>query len=285
MHPMRTFVKWSVWNSLPSDIQRIIEEIGPAGGDCWFATQNGQDADNHLLKAMEYLKKNGELFKVLPEELKRWQQLIQPVMNSAINNIEAQGLPGKKFFNRMTELVEKYSEKQRESHATVGLFPSNNQHRVTEAIKTVAPCDSLPIGFINQLFPAKSSDQHEERRFGQVEVGHNGIDHPEAVPRQDKEAHPIAEGLYFTLFSIERRLFDEPYGGSADTDNAASFFPGHRQLTRRLRRKHAVLAVDGVFAGIIHRNRPESIKPDMQRGKKAAHAHRLDFFEQSGRKV
>lgn len=109
MHPMRTFMKWSAWNSLPPDIQKIIEEIGPAGGDCWFAIQSGRDADKHLQEAMEYLRENGKLIKVPREELQRWQQLIQPLRDSAIGTIEAKGLPGRKFFSRMIYLVEKYS--------------------------------------------------------------------------------------------------------------------------------------------------------------------------------
>ena len=109
MHPMRTFMRWSAWNSLPPDIQKIIEEIGPAGGDCWFAIQSGRDADDHLREAMEYLRENGELIKIPRGELQRWQQLIQPLRDSAISTVEAKGLPGGKFFNRMIELVEKYS--------------------------------------------------------------------------------------------------------------------------------------------------------------------------------
>ena len=109
MHPMRTFMRWSAWNSLPPDIQKIIEEIGPAGGDCWFAIQSGRDADDHLREAMEYLRENSELIKIPRGELQRWQQLIQPLRDSAISTVEAKGLPGGKFFNRMIELVEKYS--------------------------------------------------------------------------------------------------------------------------------------------------------------------------------
>ncbi|MCK4274499.1 MAG: hypothetical protein KAW90_06355, partial [Dehalococcoidales bacterium] len=109
MHPMRTFMRWETWNRLPSDIQEIIERIGPAGSDCWFAVQSGADADNHLREALEYIKQNGELIKVSPEELKRWRQLIQPNLDSAVSAVEAKGLPGRKFFNRMIELVTEYS--------------------------------------------------------------------------------------------------------------------------------------------------------------------------------
>ena len=37
MHPMRTYFKWDSWQKLPPDIQKIIDSLGPAGGDCWFA--------------------------------------------------------------------------------------------------------------------------------------------------------------------------------------------------------------------------------------------------------
>jgi TRAP-type C4-dicarboxylate transport system substrate-binding protein len=109
MHPMRIYMKWDTWNSLPSNIRNIIEEIGPAGADCWYAVQSGQNADKHVREALEDIKQKGKLTEVFPRELKRWYQLIQPKIDSAVSDIEVKGLPGKKFFNRMVELVRKYS--------------------------------------------------------------------------------------------------------------------------------------------------------------------------------
>ena len=109
MHPMRIYMKWDTWNSLPPDIRKIIEEIGPSGADCWFAVQSGRDADNHLHEALDYLEQKGELIKIAPKELKRWRRLIQPHHDAAVNSVEAKGLPGRKFMNRMVELVDEYS--------------------------------------------------------------------------------------------------------------------------------------------------------------------------------
>ncbi|MFZ2146925.1 MAG: hypothetical protein WAV28_06870 [Sedimentisphaerales bacterium] len=109
MHPMRTYMKWDTWNKLPPDIRKIIDEIGPAGSDCWFAVQSGLDADAHLREALEYIRRNGELITVSPEELKRWRRLIQPNLDSAVSNLEDRGLPAGKFFNRMIELIAGYS--------------------------------------------------------------------------------------------------------------------------------------------------------------------------------
>lgn len=110
MHPMRIYMKWDTWNNLPPDIQGIIEEIGPTGSDCWYAVRNGIDFDTHLDEALDYIKQKGVLIEISPEELKRWHQLIRPHLDSAVNDVEAQGLPARKFFNRMIELVAEYSQ-------------------------------------------------------------------------------------------------------------------------------------------------------------------------------
>ena len=108
MHPIRIYMKWDTWDNLPPEICKVIEEIGPAGSDCWYAVQSGVDADNHLLEAMEYIKQKGELVKVTPEELDRWRQMVRPNLDSVLRDAEIKGLPGEKFFNRMNKLVTEY---------------------------------------------------------------------------------------------------------------------------------------------------------------------------------
>jgi hypothetical protein len=110
MHPMRIYMKWDTWNRLPSDVHKIIEEFGPAGSDCWYAIQGGWDADKHLREALDYIKQKGELIEIASKELERWRRLIQPHLDSAVIDVEAKGLPGRRFMNRMVELVEEYSQ-------------------------------------------------------------------------------------------------------------------------------------------------------------------------------
>jgi TRAP-type C4-dicarboxylate transport system substrate-binding protein len=109
MHPMRIYMKWDTWHRLPANIQKIIEEIGPAGSDCWFAVQSGRDSDDHLQEAMDYIKQRGEIIEITPKELERWRKLTQPILESTVNDLEAKGLPAWQFFNRMIELVDMYS--------------------------------------------------------------------------------------------------------------------------------------------------------------------------------
>jgi TRAP-type C4-dicarboxylate transport system substrate-binding protein len=109
MHPMRIYMKWDSWNRLPPDIREIIEEIGPAGSECWYAVQSGADSDNHLQEALEYIRQKGEIIEITPEELQRWQQLIQPITESTLREAEAKGLPARRFYNRMIALADEYS--------------------------------------------------------------------------------------------------------------------------------------------------------------------------------
>lgn len=108
MHPIRIYMKWDTWNSLPYDIREIVDGMGPAGNDSWYAMQSGADADQSLVEAMEYLKQYGELIRVTREELNRWRQLIRPKINSMVNEVEAQGLPAREFYKRMKKLVAEY---------------------------------------------------------------------------------------------------------------------------------------------------------------------------------
>ena len=109
MHPMRLYMKWDTWNSLPPDIRQTIDEIGPAGAGCWYAVQTGIDADSHLREALEQFERKGGLIEVSPGELKRWHRLIQPNLDSTLSDVEAKGRPARQFYNRMVELVAEYS--------------------------------------------------------------------------------------------------------------------------------------------------------------------------------
>jgi len=111
MHPIRFCMKWDSWNRLPSDIQEIIDELGPYGGDCWYASHMGREADGSAADAQKYIMDNGGEIIIPPsEELERWVKVIQPLRAAGIKVAEDNGEPGRKFFNRMLELVEEYSE-------------------------------------------------------------------------------------------------------------------------------------------------------------------------------
>jgi hypothetical protein len=106
---MRVYMKWEAWDSLPQDIRQILDEMGPSGGDCWFAAMTGRVFDLTIPDATEYILKNGgEMVTIPAGELARWIKVLQPLREQKVNALEASGLPGKKFYKRILELVEKY---------------------------------------------------------------------------------------------------------------------------------------------------------------------------------
>ena len=108
MHPMRMYMKWDTWNRLPSDVKNIIDELGPFGAGCWYAVQNGSDSDNHLKEALEDIKKKGEIIEVSEEETQRCGKVIRTEVEAIIAGVESKGLPARRFYTRMLELVREY---------------------------------------------------------------------------------------------------------------------------------------------------------------------------------
>ncbi len=110
MHPMRIYMKWDTWNRLPDGIRDVIDELGPSGSNCWYAVQNGNGSDTHLQEALEYFRQKGFITSLTPDELARWERIIQPVLNSILDEYEERGLPARSLITRMEELIDKYSE-------------------------------------------------------------------------------------------------------------------------------------------------------------------------------
>ncbi|HEY96378.1 MAG TPA: hypothetical protein G4O15_15745 [Dehalococcoidia bacterium] len=109
MHPMRIYMKWDTWNRLPDRIRDVVDGIGPSGANCWYAVQNGNDSDSHLVEALEYFRQKGEIISITADELAGWERIIQPVIDSILDEYESKGLPARIFINRMRELAVKYS--------------------------------------------------------------------------------------------------------------------------------------------------------------------------------
>jgi TRAP-type C4-dicarboxylate transport system substrate-binding protein len=108
MHPMRIYMKWNTWNRLPDNTQDVFNELGPSGANCWYAVQNGNDSDAHMIKALDYFRQKGEITSITPDELAGWERIIQPVIDSMLDQYEQKGLRARRFVARLKELVDLY---------------------------------------------------------------------------------------------------------------------------------------------------------------------------------
>ena len=94
------------WNSLPPDIQKIIEDATE------WRTEEILNFDLGEIKAAENAGKeaNHTFTNVTPEEIQLWAEIAQPVHDKWIADREAEGLPGKAVYEEARRLVAEYSK-------------------------------------------------------------------------------------------------------------------------------------------------------------------------------
>ena len=94
------------WNSLPKDVQRIIDDysvqyVDIAGG-LW---------DKLSDEGLQFAKDQGlEIITLPPAELARWKAKVKPLLNDYVKRVKAKGLPGDVFLNEILTLNKKYSK-------------------------------------------------------------------------------------------------------------------------------------------------------------------------------
>lgn len=94
------------WNSLPKDVQRAIDSLGPKYvqkyAEAWDATD---------LEAKGFsLGLGRKHISLSPEESARWAKAVEPVIDDYIKKAEAKGLPGKAYMDYLKTRIKYYSE-------------------------------------------------------------------------------------------------------------------------------------------------------------------------------
>ena len=99
--PFCVAMNLKVWNSLPPDIQRIIEEESVKA-----AVLNAKNWDKGDKDAIEFVKAKGhELIYLSPQEIERWRAKTQPLWDKWVADKEAKGLPGKEVLGETVRLM------------------------------------------------------------------------------------------------------------------------------------------------------------------------------------
>src|SRR5579862_67353 len=100
-----------------------------------------------------------------------------------------------------------------------GVTQSENQHGVAVAIETIAPGNGLAVGGEHVLAAAEGCDEHDERRFGQVEVREQAAQYLEAETGVDEKASLTAAWTDPPAALLGCPL-ERAGGGGADGDHA-----------------------------------------------------------------
>lgn len=95
----------NTWNKLPPDIQQAIMSVSGDVGSKLFA--EGDLKTSQI--TMDELRAQGkEIIYLSPEENARWADLVKPIQEKQIAELEAKGLPARAVFNEILRMVKEY---------------------------------------------------------------------------------------------------------------------------------------------------------------------------------
>jgi TRAP-type C4-dicarboxylate transport system substrate-binding protein len=96
-----------VWDSLPPDVQKVIDELGRE-----MALFAGSYLDDYVKDVLAWGQKEQglEIITLSPEERAKWDAIVKQFAEQAAADAEAKGLPGKQFLQRLLELNEQHSK-------------------------------------------------------------------------------------------------------------------------------------------------------------------------------
>ena len=97
------------WNSLPADIQKIMEDMIPENIEGYDEVNNRIITDRLSTVKEEF---GIDIIRPSKEELARWVEACKPVREEYIKFLEDKGLPGKEFMAEFLRLEEKYSSEE-----------------------------------------------------------------------------------------------------------------------------------------------------------------------------
>ena len=94
------------WDSLPPDIQKIIEAID----DEWIEKQ-GKQWDEIDKEGREFMvQRKNKFIKLSKEEDERWAKAVRPVINEYVTELQAKGLPGQEALNFCLEYLKTHQK-------------------------------------------------------------------------------------------------------------------------------------------------------------------------------
>jgi TRAP-type C4-dicarboxylate transport system substrate-binding protein len=96
------------WNSLPADLQEIIEDINEEYHEklaCGLWDMQNEEALQWSVEKMGM-----EIFTLSEEETEKWISLLQPIQDEFVDKLEKQGLQGEDILNKVKELASYYNE-------------------------------------------------------------------------------------------------------------------------------------------------------------------------------
>jgi TRAP-type transport system periplasmic protein len=107
IYPFAVVMNLDAWKKLPPDVQRVMEAMGEEQSE-W----TGKYMDNHVEESMEWSKKNYniEVTELAPDEMAKWEKLMEPLIAKWIEDAKAKGLPAEQIVADMRAFTKKHAK-------------------------------------------------------------------------------------------------------------------------------------------------------------------------------
>jgi TRAP-type C4-dicarboxylate transport system substrate-binding protein len=97
------------WNNLPPDVQKIFDELGGARQSAIMGEVFDKMARSSLDEAT---KRGGKLYTLSASERAAFMAKTKPIVDTWIANAEKKGLPGRKIYDDVLALIDRYSKEE-----------------------------------------------------------------------------------------------------------------------------------------------------------------------------
>lgn len=97
----------SKWDSLPADVQKVIDELAPE-----MAAFAGSYLDGIVNESMKWSEDNHQVQTVSlsPEEKAKWDKYYEELRQKVIDDLKSKGLPADEYAQKVLELIDKHSK-------------------------------------------------------------------------------------------------------------------------------------------------------------------------------
>jgi TRAP-type C4-dicarboxylate transport system substrate-binding protein len=92
------------WNSLPPEVKKIFEDVS----EKWVDIVGRKWDENDIIGTDYSISLGNKVITLPPEELRRWQERLRPMLDKWVAEKEAKGLPARAALDEVFKLKEKY---------------------------------------------------------------------------------------------------------------------------------------------------------------------------------
>ena len=137
-----------------------------------------------------------------------------------------------------------------------------NCHTIPEGEKAITFLNGGAVGVHNVVIARKRRDQHDQRAFGEMEIGHKSVEHLELIAGVDEDVRKALAGLDPAV--LRRNALKRAAGGGADGDDPSAVFLGFVDEPCGLLGDLVVLAVHLVLCHVLDLDGTEGAETDVK---------------------